>query len=190
MPISCSSAPQARVIRAARFELLEKQECVNPDVALGMILRRLIDAFQARNLRQNVLQQTGLIQQLKCETGVAFGEHSGELVADAFAADGLDSGRQCAHRRFGCRIERKVEAGSEADRAQHAQAILVEAKRGVADGANDADVEVGETSNLIDHRFAESCRVPDLRIETLFTHVCEGIKQQTVYGEIAALHIF
>ena len=58
---------------------------MNEDIALGMKLRRLLHAFHARDLRQHLAQQAGFVQQLEGPPRMAFGQHLGELIADALA---------------------------------------------------------------------------------------------------------
>ena len=38
---------------------------MNPDVALGMKLRRLLDAFHTRDFRQDFRQQPGFVEELE-----------------------------------------------------------------------------------------------------------------------------
>ncbi len=46
-------------------ELLEQEQRVPEDVALGVKVRGLLDAFQRRDLRQDLRQQAGLVEQLE-----------------------------------------------------------------------------------------------------------------------------
>ena len=48
--------------RAARLKLGKQAECMHPHVALGMVLRRLFDAFHARDFRQYLGQQGGFVE--------------------------------------------------------------------------------------------------------------------------------
>ena len=81
--------------RAAGLQFFEKQEGMDPDVALGMELRRLLDALHPCDFRQNLDEEAGFVEQFEGAAGVAFGEHPGELVANAFAADRMDRAASC-----------------------------------------------------------------------------------------------
>ena len=56
-------AERQRLARAV--ELLEQAERVHEDVALGMVVGRLLDALQRRDLRQDRRQQAGCVEQLE-----------------------------------------------------------------------------------------------------------------------------
>ena len=70
---------------------------VDPHVALGMVLRRLRDALHPCDFGQHLHEQTGLIEQFESAAGVALGEHFGQLVAHALAADGVNASGEFAH---------------------------------------------------------------------------------------------
>ena len=130
-------APAERRRRVGR-QHFQQQQRVHPDVALGMELRRLLDALHLLDFRQDFVQQAGFVQQLEGAARVAFGEHLGELVADAFAADLRDLRRQLLDGAHGVRVDLVAEAGGEAHRAQHAQLVFREALLRRADGADNA----------------------------------------------------
>ncbi len=94
LPTSCSSAPHASVREHCGLQLLQQQQRVNPHVAFGMKLRRLLHAVHAIDLRQHLLQQAGRVQQLESRASVALGQHLGQLVANPLAADLVDQRRQ------------------------------------------------------------------------------------------------
>jgi hypothetical protein len=81
---------------------------------------------------------------------MALGEHFCQLVTDALAADGFGFGCETAHG-GGCDgFDLEAEAGGEADGAQDAQVVLFKALLGLANGANDSGVEVGEAAYVVD----------------------------------------
>ena len=121
---SCSSAPSASVsLRLA--QLREQQQRVGEDVALGVVVGRLLDALHRRDLRQHVREQAGLVEQLEAAPRGAFGEDAHDLVADALPGDAGDRRGVGANGREGRRLDGEAEARREAHGAQHAQAILV-----------------------------------------------------------------
>ena len=77
-------------------KFLEEQEGVDPDITLGVVLRGLLDAVEAVNFGEDFRQQAGFVEELEGAAGVALGEHAGEFVADALAADLGDLGREVA----------------------------------------------------------------------------------------------
>ncbi len=63
--------------RASGGKAFEHDECVDPDVAFGMELRRLLDTFHLRNFGQQLREQARLVEQLEPAARGAFGEHFG-----------------------------------------------------------------------------------------------------------------
>ena len=83
------------------------------------------------------MEEAGGVEELEGAASVAFGEHEGEFVADAFEADLVDLGGGVADGGYGGWLDGKVEAGGETDRAEHAELIFGEAQGWVADGSED-----------------------------------------------------
>ncbi len=163
---------------------------MDENVALGVELRGLGDAFHFGDFGQDLSEQAGFVQQFESPAGLALGEHFGELVADALAADGVDTRSELADRGVSGGVEGKAEAGGEADGAEEAELVFFEAAGGRADGAEDSGVEVGEAAYVVEEPsaecFAHGGRWPiggkngqDRRI-----------KQKPVDGEVAALGVF
>ena len=59
---------------------------MHENVAFGMKLWRLVNAFHGGDLRQDLLEQSALVEQFERATGVSLCEHFGEFFADAFSA--------------------------------------------------------------------------------------------------------
>ena len=137
-----------------------------------MKLGRLLDAVHAVHLGQHLVQQSGAVEQLEGAARVAFGEHLGQLVADALAAHLLNARRQALDGGEGFRLDGVAEARGEAHRAQHAQLVLGEAALRIADGADDAGLQVVAAADKIEHAI-----------------VVQRVHQQAVDGEVAALHV-
>src|SRR5207248_3715774 len=89
------------------------------------------------------------------------------------AADLVDLRRQLLNCFHGLGINSICEAGGKAHRAQHAELIFGKAAMRLADGADDAGLEV---------------TTPPDKVEDLI--VIQRIEQQAVDGEITPLHIF
>ena len=123
-------------------ELFEEQEGMDPDVAFGVELGRLRDALHGGHLRQKIRQQAGLIEQLETAARATLGENAHQLIANALGGNAQDGGVIAAKGVKGARFDGESEAGGEADGAQQAQMIFLEARIGIADGADDAAFQV------------------------------------------------
>jgi len=155
-----------------RGEQAEHGAGVDPDVALGMKLRRLLAALEREKLRDDLGEEAALVEQVEAADTIGREENADEFLADALGADVVDFGGVLLQRVPGGGIDFELEHGGEADGAQHAEAILAEAARGVADGAQKAAVEIGASADEID----------DL--------ARNGIVEHAVYSEVAALRVF
>jgi hypothetical protein len=74
---------------------------------------------------------------------MAFGEHLGQLVADTFTADGMNARGENADGGMGSGFDFKSEARGEADGAQEAKLVLLEASAWIANGADCSGIEIG-----------------------------------------------
>ena len=90
---SCSRAPSASV-SLGRPQLVDQQQRVRPDVALGMVVRRLRDALHREHLGQHVREQARRVEQLEAAPRGALGEDADDLVADALPGDAVDLRRR------------------------------------------------------------------------------------------------
>ncbi len=174
--------------RAAGLKLVKQQQRVDPHIALGMELRRLCDALHARDFGQNFCEQAGFIEQFEGAAGMAFGEHFGQFVAHALAADGVDTRGESADGGECCRFDLEAEARGEADGAQQAQLVFFKAAIGLADGADDAGIEIGETADVVDHGRAQRRRSAKVSLQR--AACTQWIEEQAVDGEVAALDVF
>lgn len=154
--------------RRIQGQVFEQQEGVGPDIAFGVELGRLGDAFHASGLGQEDFEQSGGVEEFETAAGAAFGQDAGEFVADPFGGDGGDGGREAREGVPGGGFDFEAEAGGKADGAEQAEAVFGEALSGVADGAEAVGVEVGEAFDVVD----------DLAVE--------GIFEEGVDGEVAA----
>ena len=131
-----------------------------------MKFRRLFYTVQAIDLRQDLFQQAGAVQQFEGAACAAFGEHPRELVADALAADLVNLTGKGVDRGSGPLFDREIEAGGKAHGAQHAELVLFEALLRIADGADDMRAEIGAAAYKVKHRGLEITGFfPDLWIE-------------------------
>ena len=100
------------------------------------------------------------------------GEDSRKLLADAFRRDPVQQRSAIAQRRIGGGLDREAQPRGETHRPQQAQAVLLEARLRIADGADHARLEIRQPADEVD----------DLAGFRDF--------KQAVDGEIPALRIF
>ena len=98
-------------------KMFQHHQRVDPDVAFGMILGGLLDALHSRHLGKDLLQQAGLVQQLKAAARRAFRQDAAQLLAYAFGRDRPDERVQASHSRKRGRFDTKAEPRGETDRA-------------------------------------------------------------------------
>ncbi len=107
------------------------------------------------------------MQQLEAAFGRSFAEDQSNLLADALPRDAVDLGRCPPDDAPRAGVDREVEARGDADRAQHAELVFLEAGRGVSDRAYDAARQVVAAADVVD--------------DPIF----DGIEEHTVDREIA-----
>src|ERR1035437_2514361 len=112
-----------------------------------MELWRLGYAAKADDFGQDAGEQAELVQQLESTAGSAFGEDTGELVADALRADLVDV---CGLAADSGDVQVEVEARAEADGAQHAELVFGVAQFWIADGADDSAGEIFAAADIIE----------------------------------------
>ena len=149
---------------------------MGPDVAFGVILGRLDYAFHLEGFGDDLGEEAGGVEELEAAAGSAFGEDAGEFVADSLGGDVVDGGGLGGDGGGGGGIDLEVEAGGEADRAEHAELVFGEAEGGVADGSDDSGGEVFAAVDVV-----EGCGggIVGLVEE-------DGVEEHAVDGEVAA----
>ena len=135
--------------------MAEQQHGMREDIALGMEVRGLRGALHGDDLRQNNFQQPAFVQQLEAAPGAAFGQDAGNLLADPFPGNHRDTRRQTLHRGKCRRVDIEFQTGGKPHRADHAQAVFLEARLGIADGAYQAAPKILSAADQIDHSIGE-----------------------------------
>ena len=153
-------------------QILEQQQRVHKNVAFGMEFRRLLHALHRRNFRQDFAQQAGLVEQQKGLAGVAFGKHFGQFIAHPLTRDLTDSAASfwIAAKVAGSMVYPKRAA----KRTARSMRSLSSAKR-------------SSGSPMVRMIPASRSLRPPTKSSTSFV---DGIEQQAVDGEVAALDIF
>ena len=90
LPTSCSRTPQASVGVQPAGKPSSIMQRVRPDIAFGMELRRLFDAFHARDFGKKLREKARLVEKLETAPRGAFGEKLGEFVAKALGRNLVD----------------------------------------------------------------------------------------------------
>ena len=150
LPMSCNSVPPPERQRHRRvLQLVEHDERVRPHIAFRVVLRRLLDALQRRNLRQNHFQQSRFIQQLETASRPALAENAADLVANPLDRDLVDRGRLFVDRLERRGLDLEPEPRSEADSPQHPQLVFREPFVGIADRSNPAIRQIGVAFDIV-----------------------------------------
>ena len=150
---------------------VEHEERVRPDIALGMVFRRLLYALHGLDLWKNLVQQTGLVQQFHASPRAALRQDANQFIPHAFRRYARDGGSQPADRFERALFNGETEPRGEAHGTKKAQMILPKARLRIADRADDAGLQIRPPVGVIQH-------LARIRIE-----------QQGVNGEVAPLHV-
>src|SRR5579862_4263692 len=137
-----------------------------------MELRRLFDAFHARDFQQDFGEQPGFVEKLEAAASGAFGKNFGQLIADALGGNLKNVGREFGDRHERAALDRIAEPRGESHGANHAQLVFAEAIFGISDGANDSGAQILLAADEIED------------------FIREGVEHQAVDGEVAALYVF
>ena len=129
---------------------LEHEASVDPDVAFGVVLRGLRDAFHGGDFREELGEKIEFIEELEAAAGGAFGEGLGEFLADALGRDDMNFVGVLANSSEGCGFDGVAEARGKTGSAEHAELVFGEAVGGFPDGANDSGGEVGTAADEVE----------------------------------------
>src|SRR5436305_73720 len=123
-------------------QTFQQHERVDPDIAFRMILRRLGDTLHLFDFRQHLLQQFGLVQQLKGTTRMAFRKHFQDFIAHALMAYLMDLRRKFLDGSESLAVDRIAKPGGKAHSTEHAQLVFSESLMSLADGADDPALQI------------------------------------------------
>ncbi len=126
-------------------------------------------------------EQIGFVEQFEGATGTAFGQHLCQLFADALTAHGVDESGKLANCGERDRFDVEAEAGGEANCAEKAELVFLKAPFGIADGANHACIEIGQTADMVDHSRTQ--------VFAIAQRAQQRIQQEPVDRKIPPLHV-
>ena len=132
-------------------EFIEHEEGVYEDVAFGMKLGGLLDAFQGVNFRENVFEQSGITEQFETASCAAFGEDQYQLVVNALDACFGNCRCDLGDGAVGFIIDYEVEPCGESDGAEYSEVVFLESFLWFPDGANGTRCEVFLPANIVDN---------------------------------------
>ena len=158
--------------RGSSGETFKHEEGVGPDVAFGMELRGLRDAFHGGDFGEQFGEEAEFVQEFEAAAGGTFGKEFGELFADAFRGNDLDFVRVFTDGGESLGFDDVAEARGEADGAKHAEFVFGETAGRLTDGSDDSGGEIGAAADEVED----------------FARVVAH--EQAIDGEIAALDIF
>lgn len=145
---------------------------MRPHITFGMKFRRLFHPMQPINLRQNLLQQPGPIQQLKCEPCMALRKHARQLIPHALIAHLANIHGMLTNGSLSPSLNLKPKPRRKPNRPQHPQLILAEPHHRIANRPNQLGGKIIPSAHIIQNRLS-------LRIE-----------QHSIDREVAPHHIF
>ena len=158
----------------AGWKVCQQHQRVDPDIALGMILRRLFDALHAHKFRQHLGQQAAGVEKLEAAPRSTFSEDEGEFFADALRRHLGYGSCLLPYRCKRSVFDFKVQSSRKANGTQHAQLVFGEAQPGIADGAEDLLMQIGLAADKVQHAVFQAVALIKR----------ERVQQQAVDGEV------
>ena len=154
-------------------KFVQQKKGVDPDVAFRMILRWLLFPFIFSISGRTSCRSPDSSSSSKARLAWPSVSDFGEFFTNALAADLMDFRCPTLDGEHRLRLDGVAEACSEAYGTQHSQLVFAEAALGVADGTNDFRVGIGAATHVVEH-----------------TIIVQGIEQESINSEVAALDIF
>ena len=151
LPTSWSRTPQARVRRSSGGQSFaascgcESRRRPRDDIrgAAGRLSCAEISG-------KTCVKQAGVVEQFEATACRAFGEELGQFVANALGGDDMDFRGVLLNGGEGVWFDGVAEASGEANGAEHAQFVFGEPALGIANGADDACLQVRLAADIIE----------------------------------------
>ena len=158
--------------RNSSRKVFEHEKGVDPDVTLGMKLRRLRNTLQGGDFRENFGEEAPFVQKLEGAPGRPFREQLRKFFANALGGHDQNFAGVLADGGKGYGFDCVTEARGKADGAEHAEFVFGKTAGRLADGADDFGGEIGAAADEVED----------------FVGVVAH--EEAVDGEIAALDVF
>ena len=129
---------------------LEHQHRVVPEVPLGLHRLALEQPLHRHQGGQDGGDEARVEGQVHGLGPALVHEHSPQLLGDPLGGDGDDLAGHRLEGRQGRRLDLKLEPRRQPDRAEHAELVLAEPGRGVADGAEEVILQVRLAPDVVD----------------------------------------
>ena len=123
-------------------ELGEHEAGVDKDVAFGVELRGLLAALEVEDFRKDVGHEAGMDEEVEAGLAMRGKPDAVEFVADTLGADFGDEGGGLLEGGPGGGFDGEAEGGGEADGAEEAEVVFLEAGCRLANGADELGLEV------------------------------------------------
>ncbi len=133
-------------------ELGEHEAGVDKDIAFGVELRGLLAALEVEDFRKDLGHEAGMNEEVEAGLTMRGKPDAVEFVADAFGADFGNQGSGLLEGGPGGGFDGEAEGGGEADGAEEAEVVFLEAGGGFADGADELGFQVGLAVDVVDER--------------------------------------
>ena len=144
---------------------------MDKDVAFGVELRGLFAALEVEDFGQDVGHEAGIDEEIEAGLAVGGKPDAVEFVSNAFRADFGNQGSGLLEGGPGGGFNGEVEGGGEADGAEEAKMVFLEAGCGLTNGADELGFEIGLAVDVVDERAGF------------------GVVEEAVDGEVSALGV-
>jgi hypothetical protein len=116
-----------------------------------MKLRRLRDPFHYGDLREDLQQQAGFIQQFESPARPALGEDADQLVPNALGGNAVNQARHLLDGLERSRFNLEFEPRGEANGPEQPQVVFLESRGRIADGPDEAVPQVLFPADVVEY---------------------------------------
>jgi hypothetical protein len=152
---------------------------MHPNIALRVILRRLLHTLHPLDFGQYLSQQPRLIQQLEPSPRPTLSKNSGQLIAHPFSRHHLNRRRLLPDRIHRSPLDGELQPRRKSHRPQHPQLVLRKPQLRLPNRPHQPSMQVPPTTHIILYAVLQP-------IARLVRH---RIQQQPIDGEVPPQHI-
>src|SRR5262249_37697378 len=143
-----------------------------PQVAVRSIRQTLGQSLHRYKFRENRLNQSGFIEKAHTARPVRIDEQLAQLLSNALGANDGDLGRGSLDRGTRGRLDVELKPRRKPDGAEHAQLVLRDARRRIADGPQDLRFQIVLPADIVDelvfHRVEEHAVDREVTAQSVF----------------------